>query len=169
MRWYCKYGISYRDLAEMMQERGVGVDPSTILRRVQRHAPELEKRIRPYQGHGSGSWRDVETYIHVGGKWKYLFRVIDKHGQLIDVMLADRRDTGAAYRLLRKALKMIDLIPGYWTGPSGDFPVMSPRWEKGRGNEDVQVSRPSSSICSLHKRATERRPFLVLLRMCHVT
>ena len=68
VRWYCKYGISYRDLAEMMQERGVAVDPSTIFRWVQRSAPEIEKRIRPYQGPRSGSWRVDETYVRVGGQ-----------------------------------------------------------------------------------------------------
>ena len=107
VRWYCKYGINYRDLAEMIQERGVEVDPSTIFRRVQRYAPEIEKRIRHFQGHRSGSWRVDETYVRVGGKWKYLFRAIDRHGQLIDFMLSDRRNTRAAYRFLRKALKMM--------------------------------------------------------------
>jgi len=105
VRWYCKYGISYRDLAEMMEERGVNVDPSTIFRWVQRYAPEIEKRVRPYQGHRSGSWRVDETYVRVGGRWKYLFRAVDKHGHLIDFILSDRRNTGAAYRFLRKALK----------------------------------------------------------------
>lgn len=111
VRWYCKYGISYRDLAEMMQERGVEVDPSTIFRWVQRYAPELEKRVRRYQGHRSGSWRVDETYVRVGGRWKYLFRAVDKHGQLIDFMLADRRNTRAAYRFLRKALKTMSDSP----------------------------------------------------------
>ncbi len=82
VRWYCKYGISYRDLAEMMQERGIEVDSSTIMRWVHRYAPELEKRVRSYQGYGSTSWRVDETYIKVGGKWKYLFRAADKHGVL---------------------------------------------------------------------------------------
>ncbi len=67
VRWYCKYGISYRDLTEMMQERGVEVDPSTIMRWVHRYAPELEKRVRAYQGYGSTSWRVDETYVKVGG------------------------------------------------------------------------------------------------------
>ncbi|ANY83694.1 transposase (plasmid) [Microvirga ossetica] len=111
VRWYCKYGISYRDLAEMMSERGVSVNPSTIFRWVQRYAPELEKRVRPYQGHRSGSWRVDETYVRVGGKWKYLFRAVDKHGQLIASMLSNRRDTGAAYRFLRKALRAMSDYP----------------------------------------------------------
>jgi transposase-like protein len=111
VRWYCKYGISYRDLAEMMFERGVTVHPSTIFRWVQRYAPEIEKRVRPHQGHRSGSWRVDETYVRVGGKWKYLFRAVDKHGQLIDFMLADRRDTGAAYRFLRETVKTMSDYP----------------------------------------------------------
>jgi len=111
VRWYCKYAVSYRDLAEMMQERGVEVDPSTIMRWVHRYAPEIEKRVRRYQGHRSGSWRVDETYVRIGGHWKYLFRAVDKHGQLIEFMLSDRRNTRAAYRFLRKALKMMNDYP----------------------------------------------------------
>jgi transposase-like protein len=111
VRWYCKYGISYRDLAEMMSERGVSVSPSTIFRWVQRYAPEIEKRVRPHQGHRSGSWRVDETYVRVGGRWRYLFRAVDKHGQLIASMLSGRRDTGAAYRFLRKALRAVSDYP----------------------------------------------------------
>ncbi len=104
VRWYCKYGISYRDLAEMMQERGVNVDPATILRWVHRYAPELEKRVRAYQGYGSTSWRVDETYVRVGSRWKYFYRAIDKYGVLIEFMLSDRRNTRAAQRFLAKAL-----------------------------------------------------------------
>ena len=111
VRWYCKYGISYRDLAEMMQERGTNVNPSTIFRWVQRYAPEIEKRVRPYQGLRSGSWRVDETYVRVGGQWRYLFRAVDKHGRLIASMLSDRRDAGAAYRFLRKALRAVRDYP----------------------------------------------------------
>jgi transposase-like protein len=111
VRWYCKYGISYRDLADMMAERGVSVHPSTIFRWVQPYAPEIEKRVRPYQGHRSGSWRVDETYVRVGGCWRYLFRAVDKHGRLIASMLSDRRDTGAAYRFLRKALRAVSDHP----------------------------------------------------------
>ena len=111
VRWYCKYGISYRDLAEMMSERGVAVDPSTIFRWVQRYAPEIKKRVRLYQGPRSGSWRVDETYVRVGGRWKYLFRAVDKHGRLIAFMLSDRRNTNAAYRFLRKAIKVMSHYP----------------------------------------------------------
>ena len=105
VRWYCKYGISYRDVAEMKQERGVMVDHTTIFRWVQRYAPEIEKRVRWYQGYRSPSWRVDETYVRVGDAWKYLFRAVDKTGRLIDFMLSDRRNTRAAHRFLGKALK----------------------------------------------------------------
>ena len=95
----------------MMSERGVAVDPSTIFRWVQRYAPEIEKRVRQYQGSRSGSWRVDETYVRVGGKWKYLFRAVDKHGRLIAFMLSDRRNTNAAYRFLRKAIKAMSTYP----------------------------------------------------------
>src|SRR5678816_4160172 len=85
VRWYCRYGISYRDLEEMMAERGVAVDHVTLCRWVQRYAPELEKRVRWYQSYRSSSWRVDETYVRVGGKWKYLFRAVDKQGRLIDL------------------------------------------------------------------------------------
>jgi transposase-like protein len=111
VRWYCKYGVSYRDLAEMMSARDVSVHPSTIFRWVQPYAPELEKRVRPHQGHRSGSWRVDETYVRVGGRWRYLFRAVDKHGQLIGSMLSDRRDTGAAYRFLPKVLRAVGDYP----------------------------------------------------------
>jgi transposase-like protein len=111
VRWYCKYRISYRDLAEMMQERGVAVDPSTLFRWVQRYAPEIDKRVRRYQGKRSGSWRVDETHVRVGGRWRYLFRAVDRHGQLIDFMLADRRNARAAYCFLRRALKTVSDYP----------------------------------------------------------
>src|ERR687890_2375607 len=95
----------------MMSERGISVSPSTIFRWVQRYAPEIEKRVRPYQGHRSGSWRVDETYVRVGGKWKYLFRAVDKHGQLIDFMLSDRRNTSAAYRFQRGAVRTMSGYP----------------------------------------------------------
>src|SRR5215212_3454632 len=95
----------------MMQERGVAVAPSTIFRWVQRYAPEIERRIRPYQGNRSGCWRVDETYVRVGGHWKYLFRAVDKHGRLIAFRLSERRNTNAAYRFLRKALRAASDYP----------------------------------------------------------
>ena len=106
VRWYCKYGISYRDLAEMMLERGLEVDHTTLYRWVQHYAPEMEKRLRWYWKPSMGySWRVDETYVKVKGKWAYLYRAIDKRGHTIDFYLSATRDTQAAKRFLGKALK----------------------------------------------------------------
>ena len=82
VRWYCKYGISYRELQEMLAERGVNVDHSTIYRWVQRYAPEMEKRLRWYWRQPSCfcSWLLDETYIKVNGRWVYLYRAVDSKG-----------------------------------------------------------------------------------------
>jgi IS6 family transposase len=75
VRWYCRYGVSYRDLEEMLTERGVAVDHTTIYRWVQRYAPELDKQTRWYRRVGqwaAQSWRVDETYLRIGGKWCYL-------------------------------------------------------------------------------------------------
>jgi transposase-like protein len=145
VRWYCKYGITYRDLAEMMQERGVGVDASTIFRWVQRYAPELEKRVRWYQGYRSGSWRVDETYVRVGGQWKYLFRAIDKHGELIDFMLLDRRNTRAAYRFLGKALNTMRNWPpqSITTDKLGSYPKAIRRLQR-EGTLSQKIKHRSS-------------------------
>jgi transposase-like protein len=72
VRWYCRYPLSYRNLEEMMAERGVQVDHSTINRWVLKFAPEWDKRLRPYLSLTNNSWRVDETYIKVKGEWKYL-------------------------------------------------------------------------------------------------
>jgi transposase-like protein len=105
VRWYCRYGISYRELEEMLGERGVTVDHTTIYRWVQRYAPELEKRAAWYRSRISFSWRVDETYVRVKGHWKYLYRAIDKDGATLDFFLADRRNAKAAKRFLGAALK----------------------------------------------------------------
>lgn len=106
VRWYCKYGISYRDLEEMMLERGVEVDHTTIYRWVQQYGPEIEKRIRryTYDSH-CGSWHVDETYIKVKGQWKYLYRAVDRQGMTIDFMLLHSRGLRQATQFLKKALR----------------------------------------------------------------
>src|SRR5512143_4015000 len=104
VRWYSKYTIRYRQLEEMMAERGVVVDHTTIWRWIQRYAPQLEKEVRWYQGHTGGSWRVDETCILVNGEWKWLFRAVDKQGRTVDFLLTHRRNAKAARRFLAKAL-----------------------------------------------------------------
>lgn len=106
VRWYCKYGISYRELEEMMSERGIDVDHSTIYRWVQAYAPEIEKRLR-WQWRRTDrnrSWRVDETYIKVKGKWVYLYRAVDSEGNTIDFYLSQTRNSKAAKMFLGKAL-----------------------------------------------------------------
>lgn len=106
VRWYCRYGVSYRDLEEMMAERGHLVDHSTIYRWVQHYAPEIERRMRwQWRRPRSNSWRVDETYIKVRGEWAYLYRAVDKLGDTIDFYLSPTRNTKAAKRFLGKALK----------------------------------------------------------------
>lgn len=107
VRWYCRYGISYRDLEEMLKERGVDVDHTTIYRWVQAYAPEIEKRLRWHYRPRvfSNSWRVDETYIKVKGKWTYLYRAVDSHGNTIDFYLSQTRNAKAAKRFLGKALR----------------------------------------------------------------
>jgi transposase-like protein len=104
VRWYCRYALSYRDLEEMMAERGLSVDHSTIQRWVVQYAPELNKRCRRHLRPANDSWRVDETYIKVRGQWVYLYRAVDSSGQTLDFMLSDKRDTAAATRFLKKAL-----------------------------------------------------------------
>ena len=103
--WYCRYGVSYRDLEQMMGERGVSADHSTIYRWVQKYAPEIERRLRgQWREPRSTSWRVDETYIKVRGQWAYLYRAVDKFGDTIDFYLSSTRNTAAAKRFLSKAL-----------------------------------------------------------------
>jgi IS6 family transposase len=105
VRWYCRYQLSYRDVEEMMHERGLEVDHSTAFRWVQRYAPEINKRIRPYLKMSGTSYRVDETYIKVGKTCKYLYRVVDKQGQTIEFMLSAKRDVSAAKRFFKKMMR----------------------------------------------------------------
>ena len=92
LRWYLRYPLSYRDLEEMMIERGLTVDHSIIGRWVLRYAPDLNERIRSEMRRPNGSWRCDETYVRVAGLWTYLYRAIDSTGQTIDFLLSPKRD-----------------------------------------------------------------------------
>ena len=84
VRWYCKYGISYRELEEMLLERELEVDHTTLYRWVQHYAPEMEKRLRCYWKPSMGySWRVDETHVKVKGKWTYWYRVINSKPALL--------------------------------------------------------------------------------------
>ena len=111
LRWCLRYSLSYRDLEEMMKERGLTVDHTTIYRWVQHFAPILEKKCRAKLKPTNSSWRVDETYIKVKGAWMYLYRAVDSDGNTIEFMLKSScsaphvRDGTAAKRFFRKALR----------------------------------------------------------------
>src|SRR5512142_2599816 len=104
VRWYLRYALSYRDLEELMRERGLQVDHTTICRWVQHYAPELEKRSRPHLKATNDSWKVDETYIKVRKTWTYLCRAVDSEGNTLEFLLSATRDAGAAKRFFVKAL-----------------------------------------------------------------
>ena len=105
VRWYVAYPISYRQLEEMRQERGVAVAHSTLNRWVIKYAPEFAKQFRRRQRPVGKSWRMDETYVRVKGQWKYLYRAVDKDGQTVDFLLTPHRDRAAAEAFLFKAIR----------------------------------------------------------------
>ena len=104
IRWYVAYPLSYRHLEEIMEERGVSVDHSSINRWAIRFLPLIEKMARKYKRPVGGSWRMDETYIKVKGVWKYLYRAVDKQGKTVDFLLTAKRDMAAAKRFFDKAM-----------------------------------------------------------------
>jgi len=107
VRWYLTYPLSYRQVAEMVNERGLDVHHTTVFRWVQEYGPELERRCRPHLSSTNDSWRVDETYIEVKGKWKYLYRAVDSQGNTLDFLLTAKRNTQAAKRFFRQMLKAI--------------------------------------------------------------
>jgi transposase, IS6 family len=104
VRWYLRYLLSLRDVEELLADRGLAADHTTIWRWVQHYGPELGQRLRSHLKPTNKSWRVDETYIRVQGRWCYRYRAIDSTGATIDFLLSAWRDTAAAQRLLRKAL-----------------------------------------------------------------
>src|SRR5262245_41855558 len=104
VRWYLRFGLSFRNLEELMAERNLSVDHVTIWRWVQRYAPELNRRCHRELRMTNRSWRVDETYCRVAGKWTYLYRAVDKVGATIDFLLSPTRDAQAAKRFFQKAL-----------------------------------------------------------------
>lgn len=98
VRWYLRYALSYRDLEEIMLERGLPVDHTTIYRWVQCYAPELEKRCRPHLKAYNDPWKVDETYIKIKKTWTYLYRAVDSTGNTLEFLLSPTRDAEAATR-----------------------------------------------------------------------
>jgi putative transposase len=105
VRWYLAYPLSYRQLEELRQERGVSVDHATIHRWVLKYTPRLEEAFHRRKHSVGRSWRMDGTYIKIKGQWHYLYRAVDKSGQTIDFLLTEQRDEHAAKRFLTQAIR----------------------------------------------------------------
>ncbi|WP_070147232.1 IS6 family transposase, partial [Bacillus mycoides] len=105
VRWYLRYNLSFRDLVEMMEERGLFLAHTTIMRWVHQYGPEFDKRIRRHLKQTNNSWSVDETYIKVKGQWMYLYRAVDSEGNTIDFYLSKSRNHKAAKRFFKKALR----------------------------------------------------------------
>jgi transposase-like protein len=124
--WYLRYPLSYRDIEEMLLERGLEVDHSTLNRWVLAYAPLIERRLRHFRKPHCGSVRIDETYIRIRGQWRYLYRAIDKHGTPVDFLLTARRDLDAAKRFFRKMLEEQPLLAPDRIGTDAAGPDQAP-------------------------------------------
>ena len=111
VRWYLRFGLSYRDVEELLGERGVEVDHVTIYRWVLRFTPLLVDAARPCRHRVGDRWQVDETYVKVAGRWRYVYRAIDQFGQVIDVYVSPRRDGKAARRFFEKAIGTTGIAP----------------------------------------------------------
>ncbi len=102
VRWYLRYALSYRDAEELLAERGIEVDHVTIFRWVQRFTPLLIDAARPCRHTPGDRWFVDETYVKVAGVWRYVYRAVDQFGQVVDVMVTDKRDLAAARRFFAR-------------------------------------------------------------------
>ena len=104
VRWYLRYGLSYREVAELLAERGVEVDHVTIYRWVQRFTPLVIEAARPCRHSVGDRWFVDETYVRVAGIWRYVYRAVDQYGQVIDVYVSKRRNIASATRFFEAML-----------------------------------------------------------------
>jgi transposase-like protein len=125
VRWYLRFGLSYREVEELLAERGVEVDHVTVYRWVQRFTPLLAEAARPCRHAVGGRWFVDETYVKVAGQWRYVYRAIDQFGQVIDLLVSARQDAMAAHRFFQRALGTAKVQPvGVVTDRAATYPMV---------------------------------------------
>jgi transposase-like protein len=123
VRWYLRFGLSYRDVEELLAERGAEVDHVTIYRWVMQFTPLLGDAARPCRHAVGDRWQVDETYVKVAGRWQYVYRAVDQFGQVVDVYVSPRRDARAARRFFERAVGTTKVTPSEvvtdrtWTYP----------------------------------------------------
>jgi len=108
VRWYLRFSLSLRNVEEMMAERGLMVDHTTVWRWCQKYGPVIYHRLRGKLKYTTTTWHMDETYVRIAGRWVYLFRAVDSHGDTVDFYLSETRDREAAKTFLQKALSNPD-------------------------------------------------------------
>jgi transposase-like protein len=111
VRWYLRFGLSFRDVEELLAERGVQVDHVTIYRWVQRFTPLLAEAARPCRHAAGNRWHVDETYVKVASRWRYGYRAIDQFGQVIDVFVSSRRDAKTVRQFFEQAITTTRVLP----------------------------------------------------------
>jgi transposase-like protein len=151
VRWYLRFGLSYRDVEELLAERGVEVDHVTIHRWVQRFTPLLADAARPCRHAVGDRWQVDETYVKVAGRWRYVYRAIDQFGQVIDVFVSPRRDAKAARRFLEQTIGTTKRRPAeVVTDKAAAYPAM------------LEELLPEPGIAPISTPTTRSRPTTVV-------
>jgi transposase-like protein len=155
VRWYCRYSLSYRDVEEVMRERGLTVGHVTVFGWVQRYAPELNKRMRPHLKMSGASYPLGETYVKVGKSWKYLYRAVDKDGATIESMLSAKRDVPAAKRFFKKLMRAEQRRLPFTVGTDkhASYPETFATSVKEKMKRSLNFSIPRRSLASVPCRA----------------
>jgi transposase-like protein len=149
VRWYLAYTLSLRNLEEMMTERGIIVDHSTLSRWVHRLVPLITKRYRPNKPAVGRRWRMDETYIKIKGQWRYLYRAVDSNGNTIDFLLTACRDKKAALRFFRKAIRQHGQPDVVTMDKSGTNKAAVDELNKGKSKEEAIVIRQNKYLNNL--------------------
>jgi len=144
VRWYLRFGLSYRDVEELLAERGVEVDHVTIYRWVLRFTPLLADAARPCRHAVGTRWQVDETYVKVAGRWRYVYRAIDQFGQVIDIFVSSRRDATAARRCFQRAINTTQVTPQRWS-PTRRRPTRSCSTSSSQRSGIALISTPTTT------------------------